>query len=804
MIETAALARMIVPEKTSLFLGAGASVPSGAPTGAQLAYLLCERLAKGEKISDDLTETASILENRYTRPRLIEEVRKILRPLEPTGGLLTLPEFNWGSVYTTNYDYLIEGAYRKSGKSINVIRSNFDWARTETGSGVIYYKIHGCLSQDIADGHNGRMVLTERDYEEYASYKELLFDRLSLDLQTRDVLFIGYSLKDPHLRKEINYAVDMQQKKHAPGRILALIYQPDPDRAQLLERRGITVAFGGINEFFHSLIEHRPVKIASSISSSGGFSLPPELRPCTLSVEHELSLPSNAKRLYNGSAASYADIKAGITFQRSCESAILEDLATGTKRYFTAIGAAGVGKTTLARRLLNQLVDKHEFMAWEHNVNFPFHVKDWLSVEKSLRELERPGILLIDDCPTFLHQVNSIVDALSRIEQPALSVVVTANNNQWYPRRKSAHIFSSGTVYKLSSLTDFEIEQIINLTDSQDSIKELVGSEFGRLSRSQKIQRLRSRCSADMFVCLKNIFGNDLLDNILLREYKEMDFDLQKIYKHVSALEAAGARVHRQLILRLLDILADDIPQILNSLEGIIRETPIDEAAGLYGWATRHEAIAEIIARYKFSEQKDIYDLFARVIDGLNPAVWLELRTLRGICGREYGIGMLSDVTKRIELYERIIQIAPGERVPRHRLISSLINNDSFEQAAVAIKSAEENVHFDSVISRYKVKLAIQQAQTAEGIMPEDRIAKLREAERIALHGLSRLKEDKYAYIAYADVGVALAQMNGDMSVLDTALVRMEEAVSVILDPQLTEEYARVERVRNQLRVHKK
>src|SRR5437762_8547394 len=57
----------IDPLHTVLLLGAGASIPSGAPSGADLAKRLWKEVANSEPQSDDLIETASILVRRYTR-----------------------------------------------------------------------------------------------------------------------------------------------------------------------------------------------------------------------------------------------------------------------------------------------------------------------------------------------------------------------------------------------------------------------------------------------------------------------------------------------------------------------------------------------------------------------------------------------------------------------------------------------------------------------------------------------------------------------------------------------------------------
>jgi hypothetical protein len=351
----------------------------------------------------------------------------------------------------------------------------------------------------------------------------------------------------------------------------------------------------------------------------------------------------------------------------------------------------------------------------------------------------------------------------------------------------------------MSTLAEAEIEQLVSLLENQPAIRELVDSAFSRLGRGQQIQRLRSRCSADMFVCLKNIFASDELDAILLKEYAALHEDLQGIYRLVAALEASGTKVHRQLVLRLLRIQSDSINGILTSLDGLVEEFAINENEGMYGWSTRHEVIAQTIARYKFADQDKLYELLSDVVDGLNPSIWTELRTIRDICNRDFGIGHLSDNTRQLELLEKLIRIAPGERVPRHRIIGKYLDLGKLDDAAQAIRQAEEDVGFDSIVSRYRIRLLIQRAQATTGIMLEDRRAILLEAERAALAGLSRLTTDKYSYIAYGDVGEAYAELTRDVSMLDSALVRMREAIGHILDPQLDEALSRFERVRRRL-----
>lgn len=183
----AELARDMNPAQTILLLGAGASVPSGGKTALQLAQHLCERLSGGDIESDDLAEAASLLEDRYGRAALVEALAEDLKPLRPDGGLTALIGLGWARAYTTNYDELVEQACNQLGWPVQVIRTNHDFNRMDSGKFELL-KIHGCITRDRGFGHSDSMILTERDYTGYGKYREALFAKLQFDLHTKNLL----------------------------------------------------------------------------------------------------------------------------------------------------------------------------------------------------------------------------------------------------------------------------------------------------------------------------------------------------------------------------------------------------------------------------------------------------------------------------------------------------------------------------------------------------------------------------------------------------------------------------------------
>jgi SIR2-like domain len=791
-----ALKAAINPLRTALILGAGASVPSGAPTGSQLAAGLWKSLANSDPKSNDLLETASFLTRTYGRAPVVNEIRRVLSGLKPTGGLAGLPVFQWRQIFTTNFDELIEKAYQQRGLPISVIRSNYDFTNTETSEGTKIFKIHGCITQDVSLGHKASMLLTETDYERFETYRQASFASLQSALMIGDILIIGQSLRDPHLFELIKRTLTAK-REGAPGNVYALTYDQDDVRAPLLEDRGARMAFGGIDEFVHTMSAdfrspepHRP----SSVTN-----LPVNLVSTVIEVVEAAKLPPNVRRMFNGGAATYADIRAGATFKRSGLTEVIEQLKEGKALVATITGAAGVGKTTLARQLMLEILDSG-VSAWEHRSDFYFDHQAWLKFEAELRTLEQTGVLFVDECTSSLRAVNELVNKLAAITAPAIRLVLTANSSQWAPRVKSPKIFSKGRVIELSKLVEVELNALINLVQHNNEIANLVSSSFKRLPRSTQIATLRQKCSADMFVCLNNIFANQSLDVILLQEFEALADHLQEYYRYVAALEAVGTRVHRQLLLRMLKSPAQQISAALAGLTGIVDEYDIDERLGIYGWSTRHLVIARIISDYKFSSLEELQSLFVAIIENINPTVAIELQSLRAICDSDYGIGRLGDSKTRKNLYRRLIEVAPGERIPWHRLIRELLNEGDLDEAEFTIRAAEEAVRIDAPLSRYKVRLLVMRAQKTKGISNSDRLALLRKAYELARRNIDHFHWDKFSYRELCNVAIRLAERGESAYILDEAISMMRAAAEEILDPTMTKEVREFEQARARLR----
>jgi hypothetical protein len=233
------------------FLGAGASLwESGGnesgdnlPTGRQLAKSLASELevAENELDADDLIEVASCLELYTGRAHLERELEEVFGRKGRPGPLhrfiarlKPLPSV----IATTNYDTLIEQAFRQEDRAFHLVMTPVNRARERVlmwwgpGESVargverpeqvdiqpsdvpIIYKIHGGVAPN---GDWISSVITEDDYFEIGGRiyeSSLLPPQIAAALQRSSLLFLGYSLRDVHVRFLIGQSARWSTGRH--------------------------------------------------------------------------------------------------------------------------------------------------------------------------------------------------------------------------------------------------------------------------------------------------------------------------------------------------------------------------------------------------------------------------------------------------------------------------------------------------------------------------------------------------------------------------------------------------------------
>jgi len=800
-INIAELVSGLKPDRTILLFGAGSSVPSNAPSVQDLQRHL-ETVFGVPAQGYNLAEQAAIIEQQTRdRARLIHEVRSKFKGKRPTGALLNLPLYDWKSIFTTNYDNLIETTYQRKSRPAEVYSSNFDFGPKNDPLAVQIFKLHGTIDKDISDGDHSRIILTENDYDLAYEFREQLFDRLKADIAGCHLIIIGHSLGDPDIKAIVDRALNLNARSGGGGQITIFSFTKDEGRATLFESRGLAVCFGGLDDFFAGLTSLKVPPPVSAAASGDPLDTHPALRPATIDVAHaESTAAADVSAMFNGWPASYADIAAGLTFSRNVTDQITEQLTTGDRNISVVLGPSGVGKTTAARQALSNML-RNGFLCWEHKLDQNLRSQHWRNLAANLKHNGRIGCLFVDDAHSELGDVNDLLDYLVADDNQSLKIILVSSTNKWYPRLKTPSLHKGAVEYLLNRVQSNEIDRLIDLAENVTPVRNLVEEQFSGFSRSERWRRLTQRCEAEMFVCLKNIFASDKLDDIILREYATLDEPLQDIYKAVAAMESTGVRVHRQLIIRLLGIPAMQIGAVLAGLSDIIHEQTVNAREGVYAWRGRHLVIMNIVAEHKYYLDNKRFDLISKVIEAISPTYDIEIRTIRELCNVETGIATISDRGKQNVLLRKMLSVAPKERVPRHRLIRNLIVLGEYNQAETEIRLFEKDFRLDGPAARYKIDLAVARAVHSPGLMDEDRIVLLEKAHEFASAAANRFGENKAVLTAYCELGLAVARLTASRQVFDAAIENLKDAEEKTGDADISRRISRLDARMNSIAI---
>ena len=190
------------------FLGSGISIGNdfqmGFPSGFMLSKILSKDLLNREPFQNETLMQISqqiIWKNNGSRQPLESYLLNIfLNPnVMPLQTHQYLAELNTRMI-TTNYDRLIEEAFRNSNLKLSTIINDGDLIHSEEN---ILIKIHGCISQVQ------NCVITEEDYYRWMSFDTEMKNLVRAWLLMFRIVFIGYSLGDINFRQLI---VELRRK----------------------------------------------------------------------------------------------------------------------------------------------------------------------------------------------------------------------------------------------------------------------------------------------------------------------------------------------------------------------------------------------------------------------------------------------------------------------------------------------------------------------------------------------------------------------------------------------------------------
>lgn len=184
---------------SALFIGAGMSQPAGFLDWRELLKDCAKELHLDIEREHDLVAVAQYYLNRKRDRSLFNQIltdafdKPVDSEEEGRRNHKIIARLPISTIWTTNFDKLVEEALREAGKNVDIKLRDKDIATHKKGREVVLYKMHG----DIA--RPDEVVICKDDYGRYARNHPIFQNTLEGDLLSKTFLFLGFSFSDPNL-----------------------------------------------------------------------------------------------------------------------------------------------------------------------------------------------------------------------------------------------------------------------------------------------------------------------------------------------------------------------------------------------------------------------------------------------------------------------------------------------------------------------------------------------------------------------------------------------------------------------------
>lgn len=624
-----------------LFLGAGASFgalhPAGLkmPNGQELADLIAEKYLGESYKGKNLSYVSELAINESSLFDVQHYIYELISPFTPAEHHIKISNFPWNKIFTTNYDFIIENAYKGNKDSVQnlfpVVRNTPEYQIHHNEKSLTYFKLHGCLS--IVNDSELPLILTIDQFINYQNGRERLFDRLLSLAYDYPILFVGYSLSDPNIRS-ILQKVDALKG----GKALSYIVSPtitDEEKRYWESRR-----FAVFQMTFEDLLNNLEKEIEPNDRKLGGLKIK-EKHPLfekfqssltTVKVTDSLdnfiandidyvssNIPAgntDPKSFYKGYFENWDPIIRNLDVRRGVLEGILfqvflnnEEHQSEDTHFYLIHGNGGSGKSVLLKRLAFEAATEINRICLFLKPYSRFNIE----IISELYNLIKERIyLFVDGVAQNKNDLKRILQKASKLHIP-ITIFAAERTNIWNSECEELEAFLKDD-YTLKYLTDKEINELLILLENHHSLNALQYK-----SHEERVHAFKEIATRELLVALYEATNSKSFEEIIHDEYKSIGNPIaQSVYLTVSIMHRLGAETRAGLISRVHGISFSEFKEkLFKPLEYIVfdRKNPkIND----YVYLTRHSQVAEIVFATTLVNPQERFDEYVRIITHLN------------------------------------------------------------------------------------------------------------------------------------------------------------------------------------------
>lgn len=686
----------------ALFVGAGlgchTSDPDGnhAPNGFELAQEIAAhfKIDVGDEI--DLAKLAQVAELRRGRKELEIFVSSKLTNVEPDEIYKWICSVRWKAIFTTNYDSVIERAYELSSnppQSPIPISSTSGIADYDPRFEVPVYHLHGYIKSDSFP----KFLITEDDYTRFREKRRMLFEQLKTHLAVSNILYVGYSNRDPNWR----LVLDEVAAEFSPSPMpISYRVSPatDPLDIEILESKRLYTINGDFGKFVEtasvvlSTLEptsDRLKRIESTIPPDFSSAFSDNPAPVVRLLDSWIYVnyapfedEPNTYQFLRGEKPNWALVGANHHFERDIEDQIYDDLldyATSSSqrpRSSLLLAPAGFGVTTVLMSLAARFVTDDAGAVFMLK---PGHSLREGDIEFVCTTLSSRVVFIIDDASQFYNQLHQVINRIRELRKPAM-FIFGSRLNEWQligrPPRTNP--------YLLEPLSDPEIYRLIDCLQAHGELNELE-----HLSRVQQHAVIKQKHEKQLLVAMREATEGKDFDAIIEDEYRRLPTEISKqAYLITSCFHQFGVFIRAELLAKLLEVdIVNMYDELNKSTEGIILFELVDESKDIHAAFTRHRTISEIV----WERCVSVYNrenIAHKALEALNLGYKSDRDAFENFYRSDQLIDDLGSIESRIRFFDRAGNKDPQNPYIKQHYARMLLRSEHIEMALRLIDNA--------------------------------------------------------------------------------------------------------------------